>query len=172
MTQYDGTQTSACQPPPPPPHKAARDDRFLIISSYESNNYLIESKNFASNGSQYRIYIAIILSETMSTQRVGGLKGFFQRAGKSFSQAGGLAKDWSMKLAPYVGRIGLFLASTSMVVLMPMIFEINREHMVRILGCLTKFVIISGLEFHLFSLTVYLLLLLFVRLAFVANIDD
>jgi hypothetical protein len=64
------------------------------------------------------------------SQEVGGIKGFFQRAGKSFSQAGGVAKDWSWLLAGYGARVGLFLASTSMVVLMPLIFEINREVLV------------------------------------------
>ena len=66
------------------------------------------------------------------SQPVGGIKGFFLRAGKSFSQAGGLAKSLSLQIAPYAAKFGLFLASTSMVVLMPLIFEINREVMVSV----------------------------------------
>eukprot|EP00980_Cylindrotheca_fusiformis_P008884 scaffold1900_cov123-Cylindrotheca_fusiformis.AAC.10 len=62
-------------------------------------------------------------------KEVGGIKGFFERASKSFSKAGGVAKDWSWWLAGHGARVGLFLASTSMVVLMPLIFEINREVM-------------------------------------------
>lgn len=65
------------------------------------------------------------------SKEVGGIKGFLQRAGASFNQAGGVAKDWSWWLAGHGARWGLFLASTSMVVLMPLIFEINREIMVR-----------------------------------------
>lgn len=57
----------------------------------------------------------------------GGLKGFFQRAYNSFEKGGLFAKDWSLWAATKGARIGLFLASTSMVVLMPLIFEINRE---------------------------------------------
>jgi hypothetical protein len=91
------------------------------------------------NKTQQSIYISYSIVESFSntfsqqnsqinmTQLAGGLKGFFQRAGKSFSQAGGLTKDWSYWLAGYGARFGLFLASTSMVVLMPLIFEINRE---------------------------------------------
>ncbi len=41
-----------------------------------------------------------------------------------------VTRDWSWWLAQKGGRVGLFLASTSMVVLMPLIFEINREVMV------------------------------------------
>ena len=60
-------------------------------------------------------------------QSVGGVKGFFLRAQKSFYAGGAFAKDWSWWLAQKGGKVGLFLASTSMVVLMPLIFEINRE---------------------------------------------
>jgi hypothetical protein len=60
----------------------------------------------------------------------GGIKGFFERAGKSFSQGFELSKEWSWWLAQKGGTFGLFLASTSMVILMPLIFEINREAMV------------------------------------------
>mmetsp|Transcript_11421 Transcript_11421/g.18372 ORF Transcript_11421/g.18372 Transcript_11421/m.18372 type:complete len:113 (-) Transcript_11421:292-630(-) len=59
----------------------------------------------------------------------GGLKGFFERAGKSFQQGFEFSKEWSWWLAQKGGTVGLFLASTSMVVLMPLIFEINREAM-------------------------------------------
>jgi uncharacterized membrane protein (UPF0136 family) len=62
-----------------------------------------------------------------SDQTVGGVKGFFLRAGSSFYSGGMLAKDWSWWAAQKGGTWGLFLASTSMVVLMPLIFEINRE---------------------------------------------
>jgi uncharacterized membrane protein (UPF0136 family) len=58
---------------------------------------------------------------------VGGIKGFFMRAGVSFYSGGIMARDWSWWLAQKGGHWGLFFASTSMVVLMPLIFEINRE---------------------------------------------
>lgn len=63
----------------------------------------------------------------MAKKEVGGIKGFFLKAGKSFAAGGVLARDWSWWLAEKGGRVGLILASTSMVILMPLIFEINRE---------------------------------------------
>lgn len=66
-----------------------------------------------------------------SDGEVGGIKGFLTRAAKSFSSGGALAKEWSYWLAQKGGRIGIILASTSMVILMPLIFEINREVQVR-----------------------------------------
>ena len=67
-----------------------------------------------------------------SDKQVGGVKGFFLKAGKSFYAGGIVARDVSWWLAQKGGRIGLFLASTSMVILMPLIFEINREATVRL----------------------------------------
>ena len=67
----------------------------------------------------------------MSADMPGGIKGFFMKAGKSFYAGGTVARDVSYWLLQKGGRIGLFLASTSMVVLMPLIFEINREVSVR-----------------------------------------
>ena len=58
---------------------------------------------------------------------VGGVKGFFMKAGKSFYSAGLFAKDASWWLAQKGGTWGLMIASTSMVVLLPLFFEINRE---------------------------------------------
>ena len=57
----------------------------------------------------------------------GGIKGFFYRAGNSFQKGFAVSRDWSWWVAQKGGKVGLFLASTSMVVLMPLIFEINRE---------------------------------------------
>ena len=65
----------------------------------------------------------------MSTQRTGGIKGFLERAGKSFQQGFDASREWSWWITQKGGTLGLFLASTSMVVLMPLIFEINREAM-------------------------------------------
>jgi hypothetical protein len=61
----------------------------------------------------------------------GGIKGFLERAHKSFQQGFDFSREWSWWLAQKGGSVGLFLASTSMVVLLPLIFEINREAMVR-----------------------------------------
>jgi hypothetical protein len=66
-----------------------------------------------------------------SDKPVGGIKGFLMKAGQSFMTGGLVARDWSWWLAQKGGRIGLVLASTSMVILMPLIFEINREVTVR-----------------------------------------
>lgn len=57
----------------------------------------------------------------------GGVKGFFNRAASSFQKGFQFSREWSYWLAQKGGTIGLLLASTSMVVLMPLIFEINRE---------------------------------------------
>mmetsp|Transcript_9194 Transcript_9194/g.19295 ORF Transcript_9194/g.19295 Transcript_9194/m.19295 type:complete len:116 (+) Transcript_9194:126-473(+) len=62
-----------------------------------------------------------------SKTKSGGVKGFFTRAASSFQQGFQISKQWSYWLAQKGGTVGLFLASTSMVVLMPLIFEINRE---------------------------------------------
>ena len=61
----------------------------------------------------------------------GGVKGFFNRAASSFQKGFQFSKEWSYWLAQKGGTVGLLLASTSMVVLMPLIFEINREITVR-----------------------------------------
>jgi hypothetical protein len=68
-----------------------------------------------------------------SDRPIGGIKGFITKAVKSFSTGGAVAKDWTYWLAQKGGRIGLILASTSMVILLPLIFEINREVQVRLL---------------------------------------
>jgi hypothetical protein len=67
------------------------------------------------------------MAPSSTDKQVGGIKGFFMRAGGSFYQGSLVAKDWSWWLAQKGGSWGLILASTSMVVLMPLIFEINRE---------------------------------------------
>ena len=61
----------------------------------------------------------------------GGVKGFLNRAASSFQQGFQLSRQVSIWLLQKGGTIGLVLASTSMVVLMPLIFEINREITVR-----------------------------------------
>ena len=70
-------------------------------------------------------------SSSSSSKASGGLKGFLQRASSSFLKAFDASKEYGSWFAHYGGQVGIFLASTSMVVLMPLIFEINREVMVR-----------------------------------------
>jgi hypothetical protein len=62
--------------------------------------------------------------------RNGGIRGFLERANKSFQLGFAFSREWFWWLAQKGGSVGLFLASTSMVVLLPLIFEINREAMV------------------------------------------
>lgn len=62
-----------------------------------------------------------------SSSEVGGIKGFFQKAGKSFYACGIFAKDTTWWLAVTGARIGFIVATTSMVTLMPLLFEIGRE---------------------------------------------
>lgn len=64
-------------------------------------------------------------------KRQGGLKGFMERAGSSFLSAGMFAKDTGTWLGQMAGKLGFIVATTSMVVLMPLLFEIGRETQVR-----------------------------------------
>lgn len=60
-----------------------------------------------------------------------GLKGFFTRAATSFYSGGLYLQQKSWMVAQFAGRVGFVVATTSMVVLMPLIFEIMREGQVR-----------------------------------------
>lgn len=57
----------------------------------------------------------------------GGLKGFLSRASKSFLTGGLYAKDKSYWAAEKLCKFGFIVATTSLVVLMPLVFEIARE---------------------------------------------
>lgn len=63
---------------------------------------------------------------------VGGVKGFFIKAGNSFYSGSVFVRDASWWLAQKGGYFGLMIASTSMVVLLPLFFEINREAQVSV----------------------------------------
>jgi len=71
------------------------------------------------------------MSEKKSVAAPGGVKGFLSKAGKSFSAGGIWAKDWAFWAAQKSGRVGFIIATTSIVVLMPLVFEIAREAQVR-----------------------------------------
>ncbi|KAL3809969.1 hypothetical protein ACHAXA_007745 [Cyclostephanos tholiformis] len=62
-----------------------------------------------------------------SQPKVGGIKGFLGRAGISFYVGGMYCKEKSWALARMAGNLAFIVATTSMVVLMPLIFEIMRE---------------------------------------------
>jgi len=66
-----------------------------------------------------------------SDRPVGGIKGFLTKAYKSFTTGGTVAKDWTYWLAQKGGEVGIVVATTAMVILLPLIFEINREQQVR-----------------------------------------
>merc|ERR1712029_564767 len=57
----------------------------------------------------------------------GGVKGFLFRAGKSFYAGGLYMKEKSWLVAKMAVNAGFVAATTSLVVLMPLIFEIMRE---------------------------------------------
>lgn len=61
----------------------------------------------------------------------GGMKGFFSRASKSFLTGGFYAKDTSYWVAEKLCKVGFMVATISIVVLMPLVFEIAREGQVR-----------------------------------------
>jgi hypothetical protein len=62
-----------------------------------------------------------------SPPKEGGVKGFLTRAGTSFLAGGLYVKEKSWMVAKMAGNIGFMVATTSIVVLMPLIFEIMRE---------------------------------------------
>mmetsp|Transcript_10707 Transcript_10707/g.19399 ORF Transcript_10707/g.19399 Transcript_10707/m.19399 type:complete len:110 (+) Transcript_10707:135-464(+) len=62
-----------------------------------------------------------------SQPKEGGIKGFLSRAGKSFFAGGLYFKEKSWMAAKMAGNVGFVVATTSIVVLMPLIFEIMRE---------------------------------------------
>jgi len=61
----------------------------------------------------------------------GGVKGFLQRTGKFFYSGGVWAYDACKVGYIYGGKFAFALATTSMLVLMPLLFEIAREGHVR-----------------------------------------
>ena len=65
--------------------------------------------------------------KSKSSQQPGGLKGFLTKASKSFVAGGIFAKDKSLWVAQKMAKVGLIIATTSIVVFMPLIFEIARE---------------------------------------------
>lgn len=62
-----------------------------------------------------------------SKNESGGIKGFLSRAGKSFYSGGLFAKDTSLWLSEKLLKVGFVIATTSLVTLMPLIYEISRE---------------------------------------------
>jgi hypothetical protein len=72
----------------------------------------------------------------MSRQE-GGIKGFLTRAGASFYAGGMFVKEKGWMVAKMAGNVGFVVATTSIVVLMPLIFEIMREGQVslRLFAC-------------------------------------
>jgi hypothetical protein len=67
----------------------------------------------------------------------GGLKGLIQRTGKVFYAAGLIARDYGTIAARltyrYGGSIAFAVATTSMIVLLPLVLESTREGQVRAL---------------------------------------
>lgn len=65
---------------------------------------------------------------------VGGVKGFFQNVYKSVEKlstsGGSLVATSAVWLAKTAGTLGFYFATTSMVIFMPLIFEIARERQV------------------------------------------
>lgn len=99
-------------------------------NQFHNHRLTIHSSRHSSLRTISRIRINSTMAPTKS--KGGGIKGFFTRAATSFQQGFKISKDAAYWLAMKSGRIGLVLASTSMVVLMPLIFEINREITVRL----------------------------------------
>ena len=72
----------------------------------------------------------------MAKSSGGGLKGLLQSTGKAVYAAGLLARDYGTVAARwsyrYGGGLAFVMATTSMIVLMPLMFESSREVQVRI----------------------------------------
>lgn len=69
----------------------------------------------------------------MPAPKEGGIKGFLTRAGASFYAGGLFMKEKGWVWAKKAGNVGFMVATTSIVVLMPLIFEIMREGQVRVM---------------------------------------
>jgi hypothetical protein len=63
----------------------------------------------------------------MPAPKEGGIKGFLTRAGASFYAGGLYFQEKGWVLAKKAGNVGFIVATTAIVVLMPLIFEIVRE---------------------------------------------
>ena len=68
----------------------------------------------------------------MPAPKEGGIKGFLTRASHSFYAGGLFIKEKGWVAAKMAGNVGFAVATTSIVVLMPLIFEIMREGQVSI----------------------------------------
>lgn len=64
---------------------------------------------------------------SVQSTRTGGIKGFFERAAKSFKSGGIFAKDSAQWIASKGATIGFIVVTTTMVTLLPLLFEIGRE---------------------------------------------
>jgi hypothetical protein len=71
------------------------------------------------------------MPSSSSPIKEGGLKGFFTRASNSFIAGGMYCKEKSWIAGRMAANLAFIVATTSMVVLMPLIFEIMREGQVR-----------------------------------------
>jgi hypothetical protein len=68
----------------------------------------------------------------VDAKKSGGLKGILQRTGKFFYSGGLYAYQFAKVGYVYGGKVAFSVATTSMIVLMPLLFEIAREGQVRI----------------------------------------
>eukprot|EP00586_Coscinodiscus_wailesii_P013873 CAMPEP_0172499404 /NCGR_PEP_ID=MMETSP1066-20121228/126774_1 /TAXON_ID=671091 /ORGANISM="Coscinodiscus wailesii, Strain CCMP2513" /LENGTH=111 /DNA_ID=CAMNT_0013273133 /DNA_START=94 /DNA_END=429 /DNA_ORIENTATION=+ len=65
--------------------------------------------------------------KTTAPSSSGGLKGFLTNAYASFAKGGGLIKQYGYMAAETGGKFAFIVATTSIIVFMPLIFEIVRE---------------------------------------------
>ncbi|GAX24253.1 hypothetical protein FisN_4Hh046 [Fistulifera solaris] len=63
----------------------------------------------------------------VDAKKSGGLKGILQRTGKFFYSGGLYAYQFAKVGYVYGGKVAFSVATTSMIVLMPLLFEIARE---------------------------------------------
>ena len=104
-----GTTRSARRPPP---FSLFQHSLALSSENYQQHNPP-QPQKFANMPS--------------SQPKEGGIKGFLSRAGYSFYAGGIYCKEKSWVAARMAGNLAFIVATTSMVVLMPLIFEIMRE---------------------------------------------
>jgi hypothetical protein len=71
------------------------------------------------------------MKKDQKKRQAGGLKGFFERAGHSFWSGGEFLAETGTYLAGWAGKLGFIVATTAMVVFMPLVFELGREPLVR-----------------------------------------
>lgn len=98
-----------------------------VRNDWPTNLFLISEVNKGDRNHSYRTVPNRTKMAKKTSSGKGGIKGFFSRATHSFYSGGIFARDTSLWLSEKLLTLGFVIATTSLVTLMPLIFEIARE---------------------------------------------